>query len=467
MKSLRKSSYLIRITIDILLLLVNYLLIIIISPSGYVIESITGIFLLLLSLLIVWFYTSKAVGLYNEFRSTNFSFELISILKCVTSLSLTIIVLQFIFVEIRLSRMFVVYFSFSFLFSLIVEKYLARLILGIMRKRGRNLRSLLIIGAGEVGENFYKSIKENAHFGYFFLGFLDDSKKELLNGQYLGKIDCLESILEKNIVDDIIIALPNYAENKIEDIINICEKHPTRVKIIPDYFKFVTGSKYNVTMFDRFPIISIREDKISELQWTLLKRTFDILFSFSLTLLFLSWLYPLIAILIKISSKGPVLFKQERWGRSNKKFYVYKFRTMVWPSSDIDDKGKYLHALKKDPRITWIGSFLRKSNLDELPQFWNVIKGDMSIVGPRPHPTPLNLESKINIRKYLLRHLVKPGITGWAQIHGLRGNAMNKDVMQRRVYYDIWYIENWSFLLDIKIIILTVLSIFRGEKNAY
>jgi len=325
----------------------------------------------------------------------------------------------------------------------------------------------LIVGAGEVGEKFYSSITNNSHFGYFLLGFIDDNEKLTLNGNYLGKIDALQNILCSNKVDDVIIALPNYAEHKIEEIINVCEKHTTHVKIIPDYFKFVTGSKYSISMFDNLPIISLREDRINELHWRILKRLFDILFSLLIILVLLSWLLPLIICLIKLSSKGPVFFKQERWGRGNKRFFIWKFRTMDFSSTDINEKGEYIHAIKNDPRIYLIGSILRKTNLDEIPQFWNVLKGQMSIVGPRPHPTPLNIESKDKIKQYMLRHLVKPGITGWAQIHGLRGNAKEVEIMQRRVFFDIWYIENWSFILDIQIIINTIWRTLTGDAHAY
>jgi putative colanic acid biosynthesis UDP-glucose lipid carrier transferase len=178
-------------------------------------------------------------------------------------------------------------------------------------------------------------------------------------------------------------------------------------------------------------------------------------------------LFPLIGILIKLDSKGPILFKQERWGKNNKKFNVYKFRSMTIKSRDTDKKGRYIQARKGDPRITRVGRLLRKSNLDELPQFINVLKGEMSIVGPRPHPIPLNLESKDKVRYYMLRHLVKSGITGWAQVNGLRGEIRSTEEMQKRVDYDLWYIENWSFYLDMQIIASTVFKMFKGDPNAY
>ncbi len=298
------------------------------------------------------------------------------------------------------------------------------------------------------------------------MGFLDDSEKKFLNGQYLGKIDELEKVLSRGTVDDVIIALPNYAMDRLENVIKTCERHTTRVRIIPDYFKFVS-SKYNVSMFGRFPIITIREDRINELHWRMLKRGFDFGFTTLLYLLIFIWLWPLIALMIKLTSPGPVFFKQERWGRDNKKFITYKFRSMKTDCDTVDEKGKYKQAKKNDPRVTFIGKILRKTSLDELPQFWNVLKGEMSIVGPRPHPTPLNIESKDKIHLYMIRHLVKPGITGWAQVNGYRGETEDASLMQKRIDNDVWYIENWSLWLDVQIVLLTVWRIITGDPNAY
>ena len=295
---------------------------------------------------------------------------------------------------------------------------------------------------------------------------MDDQQKSFLNGKYLGKLSDLDFVLDNQRVDDVIIALPNYATEKLEEVISTCEKHTTRVKIIPDYFKF-TSYKYSITMFDRFPIISVRNDKINEFHCRLIKRAFDTTFSLLLFIFVFSWLWPIIAIIIKLTSPGPVFYIQERWGRNNVKIRAYKFRSMVASSCEVDKNGKFQQTKKNDPRVTGIGKILRKTNLDELPQFWNVLKGEMSVVGPRPHPTPLNIESKDKVHLYMLRHLVKPGITGWAQVNGFRGETEDIVKMQKRIDHDIWYIENWSFSLDIQIILLTVWRMFKGDPHAY
>ena len=198
-----------------------------------------------------------------------------------------------------------------------------------------------------------------------------------------------------------------------------------------------------------------------------LKRTFDLLAAILAFLLVFSWLWPLLALLIKLTSPGPVFFKQERWGENGRPILCWKFRTMVRESRDVDQNGRYQQARRDDPRVTPFGGFLRRSNLDELPQFLNVLRGEMSLVGPRPHPTPMNLEAKDSVRGYSLRHLVKPGITGWAQVKGFRGETSDPRALARRVEADIWYIENWSFRLDLKILLLSAWAMLKGDPNAY
>lgn len=197
------------------------------------------------------------------------------------------------------------------------------------------------------------------------------------------------------------------------------------------------------------------------------KRSMDVILASLLFAFVFSWLFPLIALLIKLTSKGPVFFKQERTGLYNQKIICYKFRSMVVESRDIDAKGKYCQTIKNDPRVTKVGCFLRKTSMDEFPQFWNVLIGDMSIVGPRPHPVVLDRESEGIITNYKLRHLVKPGITGIAQVKGFRGQTKERNLMQRRINHDIWYINNWNSFLDIKIMLLTVRCILKGDINAF
>ncbi|MDP4175509.1 MAG: undecaprenyl-phosphate glucose phosphotransferase [Bacteroidota bacterium] len=432
--------------------------------TGFQFRLIDFLFLIILSS--AWVFSSKVTRLYDEFRSRDFSFELINLIKNLLVQFLSAIVFVFIAKEIYSPRLFVLVYEVFALILLGFEKYLFRVIFEKFRKSGRNLRSVLIIGAGEVGQRFYDSIYKNPHFGYHVLGFLDDDEKDLIQGKYLGPIYKLEGLLEKRQVDDVIVALPNYAEERLQQVIATCENYTTRVRIIPDYFKFFS-QKYSISMFGKFPIISVREDRLNEIHWRMIKRVFDSVLTVLLFLFVFSWLWPLIIIAIRSTSKGPAFFKQERWGRNGKRFIALKFRSMSAGSKDINAAGEYQQATKNDPRITSIGKILRKTNLDELPQFINVLKGEMSLVGPRPHPTPLNLESKENIKRYMLRHLVKPGITGWAQVNGFRGETKDPHLMEKRVEYDLWYIEHWSFWLDLQILFLTVWKMVKGDPKAY
>jgi putative colanic acid biosynthesis UDP-glucose lipid carrier transferase len=211
----------------------------------------------------------------------------------------------------------------------------------------------------------------------------------------------------------------------------------------------------------------LRANPLGKASRRLAKRAFDLLACVPLFLLVFLWMWPLLALLIKLTSPGPVFFRQERWGLDGRPFICYKFRSMVCESRDIDENGRYRQARRDDERVTPLGRFLRRNNLDELAQFINVLRGEMSLVGPRPHPTPMNLEMQDLVPAYRLRQRVVPGITGWAQVNGLRGETGDMVLLRRRVEADIWYIENWSFRLDLRIVLLSVLVMLRGDANAY
>ena len=246
----------------------------------------------------------------------------------------------------------------------------------------------------------------------------------------------------------------------------LSETRAIRTKVIPNYINYYQ-SRFQFQLFGNYPLITLRSEPLQEAHWQVVKRIFDIVFTLLAFVFLFSWLFPLIAILIKLDSKGPVFFKQDRWGKDNKKFKCYKFRSMKPESKDVSADGKFQQAKQGDPRITKLGAFLRKSSLDELPQFINVLKGEMSVVGPRPHAHEHNLRTKDEVDSYLVRHWIKPGVTGWAQVNGYRGETKTLDQMQKRVDFDIWYIENWSVWLDFKIVFMTVYNIIKGEDMAY
>lgn len=415
---------------------------------------------------VVWIYSSHATHLYDDIRYRNYSSEIIIILKNIMVQFLSIIIMSFIINDLSGQRKLIIIFIPSLTFILMIQKLLIRLVIVNLRQKGKNVKRVIIIGAGKVGRELNYLLLQNKNLGYHIIGFLDDNEICDLSIKYLGNISKLSDIIKNHYIHEVIIALPNRAQNKISEIIDICENNAIQVKIIPDFFKYLSD-RYEIYQYGRFPIITVRNERITEFHSRIIKRIFDIFFSISIGIIFLSWVIPLISILVKISSKGPIFFKSERWGQRGQRFIMYKFRTMIDGSSTVDENGKHFQAKIDDPRFTKVGKILRKTNLDELPQLWNVICGEMSIVGPRPHSTRLNIESKEIINHYMMRYLVKPGITGWAQVNGLRGETKDHQLMQKRIDYDLWYIENWSLWLDVQIILMTLSRMIRGDPNAY
>ena len=234
-----------------------------------------------------------------------------------------------------------------------------------------------------------------------------------------------------------------------------------RFKIVPDIGFFVKR-QVHIDYLKEMIVISMRNEPLEDLGNRIRKRLFDIFVSSMVTIFILSWLIPIISLLIRLESRGPIFFRQPRSGKENKSFQCLKFRSMR-----VNDKANEQQATKNDSRVTRIGKFLRRTSLDEFPQFLNVIKGDMSIVGPRPHMLKHTDDYSREIGQYMVRQFVKPGITGWAQIKGFRGETKNLEQMKQRVEHDLWYMENWSLMLDLKIIFITVLNTMKGEKNAF
>lgn len=350
-------------------------------------------------------------------------------------------------------------------FAFPIQKLLIRMAFKRLRSSNNMTKKVLIVGSGESGMNFYNSFVKNSNFGYSLTGFVDEHKSPALNGAWLGKPSDIEQVISEHELDDIIVTAPHTNETQLKSIVDVAEKEGKRIHILPEFQQFGSG-RMQVQYLGNVPMITLRSLPLDIMENKFHKRVFDILFSVFAIVFFLSWLFPLIALLIKLTSKGPVLFKQERWGRYNRPIQCYKFRSMIASSRDVDEKGVYQQARRHDPRVTTIGRFLRKTNLDELPQFFNVLAGSMSVVGPRPHPIPLNIASKKEVEHYMMRNWVKPGITGYAQIKGYRGETTLISQMEKRVEADIWYIENWTFWLDIQIIVQTVVNMVKGEENA-
>jgi Undecaprenyl-phosphate glucose phosphotransferase len=291
-------------------------------------------------------------------------------------------------------------------------------------------------------------------------GIFDDNMKEGDNYRgvpWIGGIDNVESYLVENNLDETIITLDIKEYNKLERIVGICEKSGTHTKFVPDYYNFITTQPY-IEDLSGLPVINIRNVHLSNTPNKLVKRLMDIVGSIVAIILF-SPVMLVVALLIKLTSKGPIIFNQVRVGLHNKEFNMYKFRSMRVQTAEEEKKG---WTTKDDPRVTKIGKFIRRTSIDELPQFFNVLKGDMSLIGPRPERPQFVEQYKEEIPKYMIKHQVRPGITGWAQVNGFRGDTSIK----LRIEHDIYYIENWTVGFDIKILFLTVFKGFVNE-NAY
>jgi putative colanic acid biosynthesis UDP-glucose lipid carrier transferase len=331
------------------------------------------------------------------------------------------------------------------------------LILRKYRETGHNFRRAVILGTGGTSDQLAQVFKMRRDFGIKFLGYYDDKD---VSSQTRGNIKkFFEEAIDLNI-DQIYIS-EHLEEKKVKKVINFADEHYIKVKVIPggslQLEKNLSFSKYG-----DFFVINVNEIPLDNAFNRVFKRAFDIVFSAFVLVFILSWLIPLVGLLIKLESKGPVFFIQERNGENNKVFMCLKFRSMT-PNDYADTH----QAVKNDPRITRIGSFLRMTSLDEMPQFINVLLGDMSIVGPRPHTIPMNQVFKTQIEKYNSRHKIKPGITGLAQVKGYRGEIENPYQIRSRVKLDYFYIQNWSILLDLKICILTVYELVVNRENAY
>jgi putative colanic acid biosynthesis UDP-glucose lipid carrier transferase len=335
-------------------------------------------------------------------------------------------------------------------------------LLKLIRSFGGNFKQVIVVGAGAAGNQIYTYFRQDIASGYKFLGFFDDNPSNCVHSDLVrGSVNDVKQFVLKNKVDEIFCALPLTATKKIRELMSFADNHFVRFRIVPDFRGFL-NKKVNMAFYDQVPVLTVRSEPLESTLNRFIKRTFDIIFSLLVILLLFPILFPIFFLLIKISSPGPVFFIQKRSGRLNEEFYCYKFRTMT-----MNVEANTLQATKGDVRITGIGKFLRKYNLDELPQFFNVLIGNMSIVGPRPHMLKHTEEYSMLIDKFMVRHLVKPGITGWAQVNGYRGTTLNPKYMIKRVRYDMWYIENWSFLLDLKIIFLTVYNMLKGDENAF
>jgi Undecaprenyl-phosphate glucose phosphotransferase len=420
---------------------------------------------------LIYLFAAQLSGTFDMYRNTRF-FTLLSAL------------LRLFFLEVVLSFSYIVVFkdynqTFKLSREVLMVTYVCALILTtiwrfgfikivrIYRARGFNNRKVMIIGAGDTAQEFKTMLEHKIEYGYQFLGFFDDTPEKHpreIRQHIIGTVEDAKQYAVKHQIDEIFCALSHQEENKIKELIQFGDENLIRVKIVPDLSRFLTHhlNKVEIDYYGQIPVMTLRSEPLENIVNRVIKRLFDIAFSFLVFVFILWWFIPLIALIIRLTSKGPVFFIQKRSGIKNRSFEVIKFRTMY-----VNGDAHIRQATKGDSRITPIGKFLRKTNLDELPQFFNVFLGQMSVIGPRPHMLKHTEEYSKIIDKFMVRHLVKPGITGWAQVNGYRGETKDVNDMEGRVRADVWYIENWSFGLDVKIIIMTIINMIRGEENAF
>lgn len=388
-------------------------------------------------------------NLYDPIRTTKFSKECSKIIK--SNIVLISIVLSLLFISkyIHISRLVIVIFYFVNTSLVIIKRGILRHSLSSMRKNGLNLKHVLIVGAGETASEYLNVIQNNKSYGYSYAGYVSNSSNFI--GKKLGNYDELLDILYKYKFDEVVCALDICDAAYIEKIVSDCEQSGTKISIIPFCYKYIPSQPY-IDQIGSLPLINIRRIPLDNLGNAFMKRTLDICGSLILILL-TSPIMLITAVIIKCTSKGPIIFKQKRVGLNKTIFTMYKFRSMK-----VNSKETTGWSTNNDPRKTKFGSFIRKFSIDELPQFFNVLKGDMSLVGPRPELPHFVDEFKDEVPLYMVKHQVKPGITGLAQINGYRGDTSIK----KRVEFDIHYIENWSILMDIGILLNTA---FKGFKN--
>lgn len=415
------------------------------------------VLLLVVPFLLLLYY---ACNLYTPKRVQGRRLEGGNILKANMICGLTLMAALFWFKQGDVSRIVLGVFMALNVTLTVIERNVVRMVLMNARRIGLNQKYVLLVGYSRAAEEYIDRIVQNPQWGYKILGILDDNVAPgtlYKNVEVLGFTESLSYILEGNHPDEIAITLGLNEYDKLEHIVAMCEKSGVHTKFIPDYSKIIPTKPYTEDLLG-LPVVNIRHVPLTNTFNMMIKRVFDLVGA-SVCIVLFSPVMLITAILIKLTSKGPLIFTQERVGLHNRPFKMYKFRSMEVQSKQEEKAG---WTTKNDPRVTGIGKFIRRTSIDELPQLFNVLKGEMSLIGPRPERPQFVEKFREEIPRYMVKHQVRPGMTGWAQVNGYRGNTSIK----KRIDYDLYYIENWTMGLDIKILFLTV---FKGfvNKNAY
>ncbi|MBQ6512929.1 undecaprenyl-phosphate glucose phosphotransferase [Methanobrevibacter sp.] len=429
------------------------------GPIGGHISYQNYVIFMLVVIIPVYLILYFAFGLYKPRRTyKNIFSEATQIIK-VNILAFFIFVgVLFIINQPNFSRLMLILLAVIATFLGIIERFVIRSFLIHMRINNKNLKHILIVGDNDLAFTFAQKIKENPYLGFSIGGFIGRPEHvgQKIDGiKVIGAFEDLDKILEKHRFDRVVLAIPLKFYYRIDELVESCEKVGIKAEIIPDYIRYFPAQP-SVDMIEDIPIINIRYVPLDDSFNKFLKAISDYVIAI-IAIIITSPIMILTAIAIKLTSKGPIIFKQERIGYNSKPFMMYKFRSMKVQAPD-EEMSEW--TTKDDPRKTRVGDFIRKTSIDELPQFFNVLKGEMSVVGPRPERPFFVNQFKETIPKYMVKHQVKPGLTGWAQIHGCRGDTSIK----KRIKYDIEYVENWHMGLDLGIMIKTVL---KKNPNAY
>jgi Undecaprenyl-phosphate glucose phosphotransferase len=415
---------------------------------------------LLFFIIPLWIFIFKSMGLYSPRRSASRIEETLKIVKASIISVIFLIAMVYFFFEYKYSRLVFVHFAVLSSLSLTFVRMIIRYSLRRLRKRGLNLRYVLIVGAGKLGVEVLDAIDAVPEMGYRVIGFLTRNENkvgETIKGVgVLGVYEEIDKVMEENEIDQIIVAIPLSSYKKMELILKNLMDEMVDIKVVPDVYQYIT-LRGGIEELNGLPIINLRDSPLYG--WNMIiKRVMDIFISL-FGIIITSPLIFIISSLIKLTSKGPVFYRQERMGLDGRTFEMLKFRSM---RMNAEESTGAVWAIRGDKRRTKFGRLLRKTSLDELPQFINVLKGEMSLIGPRPERPVFVKEFKKNVPKYMLRHKMKAGMTGWAQINGWRGNTSIK----KRIEHDLYYIENWTIMFDLKILIMTLFKVWV-DKEAY
>ena len=401
--------------------------------------------------------------MYRPMRVTGRRLEAFNVFKSNLIAVLLVVIVFWLLIKnysLHFSRMFLFEFGVVNTFAVVLQRNILRLIVVKFRKKGFNQKHILVVGYSRSCEAFLSRVTVNARWGYSIYGILDDRKPVGTAYQkysVIGPISDLDKILSENVIDEVFVTLRLKEYEKLEDVVHACEKAGVQTKFVPDYGNLMSSRPYTEDLVG-LPVIYVRQVPLNDMLNAFMKRAMDVVGSLFAIIVF-SPVMLVTAAAVKLSSPGPVIFRQERVGLHNKTFMMYKFRSMG-VQKDEDEKKEWTKA--GDPRVTKVGKLIRKTSIDELPQLFNVLSGKMSLVGPRPERPQFVEKFREEIPRYMVKHQVRPGMTGWAQVNGYRGDTS----IQSRIDHDLYYIENWSLGLDIKILFMTFFTGFVN-KNAY